>query len=78
MEVLTVKELAMYLRCSESKIRNLVRDNAIPNFRIGAKINFNKEAINNWIKLQEQKNNQKTSINQNKIISIKEAIGNVV
>ena len=45
MDILNVRELANYLKCSESKIRNLVRDKSIPNFRIGSKINFNKEAI---------------------------------
>lgn len=75
MEILTVKELATYLRCSESKIRNLVRDNAIPNFRIGSKINFNKHVINSWVQKQEEKNTQQ--INSNKIISIKEVIKNV-
>lgn len=74
MDILNVKELANYLKCSESKIRNLVKDKAIPNFRIGAKINFNKEAINLWIKSQEITNTNKENINQNKIISIKEVI----
>lgn len=74
MDILNVKELANYLKCSESKIRNLVRDKAIPNFRIGSKINFNKEAINLWIKNQEMTNTNKENINQNRIISIKEVI----
>lgn len=74
MDILNVRELANYLKCSESKIRNLVRDKAIPNFRIGSKINFNKEAINLWIKNQEMTNTNKENINQNRIISIKEVI----
>lgn len=74
MDILNVRELANYLKCSESKIRNLVRDKSIPNFRIGSKINFNKEAINLWIKNQEMTNTNKENITQNKIISIKEVI----
>lgn len=74
MEVLNVREVAQYLKCSESKIRNLVRDKAIPNFRIGAKINFNKEAINCWVKNQELLNTNQQVKSQNKIISIKEVI----
>lgn len=74
MEILNVKELADYLKCSQSKIRNLVRDKAIPNFRIGSKINFNKEAINLWIKKQEKLNTNGIINNQDRIISINEII----
>ena len=58
MEIMNVKEVAEYLNCSCSKIRNMVRDNEIPNFRIGSKINFNKETINRWINGQEIRNIQ--------------------
>lgn len=58
MNVMTVKEVAEYLSCSESKIRNMVRDKEIPFFRIGSKLNFNKEAIDNWIHNQEIRNLQ--------------------
>lgn len=58
MQVFTVKEVAEYLDCSQSSIRSLVRDNAIPFFRIGVKLNFNKDAIDNWIHRQETQNMQ--------------------
>ena len=58
MEIMNVKEVAEYLKCSESKIRNMVRDKQIPNFRIGSKLNFNKETINRWINGQEIRNIQ--------------------
>ena len=70
MEILNVKELALYLSCSESTIRNLIRDNEIPFFRIGKKINFNKEAINTWIKNQEIQNTLKIE-SENNIKSLK-------
>lgn len=69
MDIMNVKELAEYLKCSQSAIRNLVKDNAIPHFRIGVKINFNKEAINEWIKNQERKNTLKLT-KQNEIKTI--------
>ena len=47
MEVMNVKEVARYLKCSESSIRNLVRDKKIPVFKINSKLNFNKLAIDN-------------------------------
>lgn len=53
MEVMSVKEVAEYLKCSESSIRNMVRANKIPVFKINTKLNFNKEAIDNWVHNQE-------------------------
>lgn len=53
MQIFTVKELAEYLSCSVSSIRNLVRNSSIPCFRIGSKINFKKEAIDSWVCNQE-------------------------
>lgn len=53
MEVMNVKEVAEYLKCSCSKIRNMVRDNEIPYFRIGNKLNFKKETIDVWVRNQE-------------------------
>lgn len=58
MQIFSVKEVAEYLECSQSSIRSLVRDNAIPFFRIGVKLNFNKDAIDNWIHRQEIQNMQ--------------------
>ena len=53
MEIMNVKEVARYLKCSESCIRNMVRDNKIPHFRINSKLNFRKEAIDLWVHNQE-------------------------
>lgn len=38
MQVFTLKELVDYLHCSASSIRKLVRENAIPHFRIRKQI----------------------------------------
>lgn len=59
MEIMNVKEVAEYLNCSCSKIRNMVRDKQIPNFRIGSKLNFNKQTIDIWVHNQELINIQK-------------------
>ena len=58
MQIFNVKEVANYLNCSISSIRNLVRNKEIPYFRIGNKLNFNKEAVDNWIYNQELRNMQ--------------------
>ncbi|MCX8075270.1 MAG: helix-turn-helix domain-containing protein [Clostridia bacterium] len=49
-----VKKLAEYLGCSESAIRKLVREKKIKFFRIGSKITFNIDDVNEYI--LEQKN----------------------
>lgn len=41
-EVYNIKEVAKYLKCSISGIRNLVRNKQIPNFRIRKSIIFQK------------------------------------
>lgn len=58
MQIFNVKEVANYLNCSVSSIRALVRNKAIPHFRIGSKLNFNKEAVDNWVHNQEIQNMQ--------------------
>ena len=63
MEVMNVKEVAEYLNCSQSSIRNLVRDKKIPVFKINSKLNFNKESIDNWVHTQELMSLQTQEIN---------------
>lgn len=56
MEIFNIKELASYLKCSISCIRSLIRKKEIPYFRIGNKLNFQKDSIDNWLMKQEQNN----------------------
>ena len=42
METFTVRELAIYLRCSQSVIRKLVTKKEIPFYNIGKRILFRK------------------------------------
>ncbi len=55
MEILNIKEVASYLHCSISLIRNLVRSGEIPYFRLGNRLFFKKETINFWISNNENK-----------------------
>ncbi len=48
--VLTAKEASTYLHCSYWLITKMVRENKLPYFKIGRKILFNEEALNDWIK----------------------------
>ena len=51
-KVFDIKELKQYLRCSESTIRKLIRNKAIPNYRIASRIFFKKRLIDAWIQNQ--------------------------
>ena len=53
-ENLNIKEVAKYLNCSVSTIRNLVNKHEIPFFRLGVKLYFNLESIKEWIKRNER------------------------
>lgn len=54
--VFTVKDLALYLRVSESTIRKLIKEKKIPHYRIFSKILFKKELIDKWLSDNEKKN----------------------
>ena len=60
-EIYNIKELSNYLKISPSEIRKLVRQNKIPYFRVGNRIKFEKERINEWIE-DLQKDISKNSI----------------
>nr|WP_188725097.1 helix-turn-helix domain-containing protein [Lentibacillus populi] len=49
---LTVHEVAEYLGVSPDKIYMMVREKAIPCFRIGSRILLKKAAIDSWIEKQ--------------------------
>ena len=48
-EILDIKEVTKYLRCSDSTVRKLIKRREIPNFRIANRIFFKKELIDTWI-----------------------------
>lgn len=49
---LTVFEIATYLGVSTDKIYQMVRERAIPHFRIGTRVLFKRKAIDEWIDMQ--------------------------
>lgn len=52
-EIMNIKELSNYLRCSDSCIRKLKRESKIPYFKISSKILFDKEKIDEWLSKKE-------------------------
>lgn len=58
-EVMTVGELAKYLRIHQSTVYRLLRRKMIPAWRIGSDWRFNREDIDKWRMAQEQNGNSK-------------------
>ena len=48
-EVLTIDELAVYLRISKSTAYKLVREGQIPSQKVGRHWRFRKEAVDRWL-----------------------------
>jgi excisionase family DNA binding protein len=51
-DLLTVRELAKWLRLSESHIYTLVSKKKIPFNKVGGKVLFDRQRIINWIEVQ--------------------------
>jgi excisionase family DNA binding protein len=61
---MTVKEAAVYVGASEYKLYELVRMKAIPHYRIGSRILFRTETIDDWLRQQEEENSRSSSKEQ--------------
>ena len=57
-EIYNIRDLSNYLKISPSEIRKLVRQNKIPYFRVGNRIKFDKQSINEWIENLEKDNSR--------------------
>ena len=57
-EILTVKELAEYLKIAEKTAYRFVSEGKIPAFKVGSAWRFRKAEIDRWIKQQEGKGYQ--------------------
>jgi excisionase family DNA binding protein len=55
--LMTVKEVAEYLRVHPATVYRLLRDEGLPGFRIGADWRFNSEQIDHWC-LKHSENEQ--------------------
>jgi excisionase family DNA binding protein len=53
--VMTVEELADYLKMKVVTIYKHAQEGKIPGFKVGSKWRFKKETIDEWIKEQENK-----------------------
>jgi excisionase family DNA binding protein len=48
--IMTVKEVAEYLRVSEAKVYRLVKEGALPVARIGKAWRFRRDLLDEWLK----------------------------
>jgi len=53
-EILTIKELAAYLKMAEKTIYRFVSEGKIPGFKVGSNWRFSKAEIEIWIKSQNK------------------------
>lgn len=54
-KICDLKDISIYLNMSESTIRKFVREKRIPYFRIGYRIKFNIEKIDEWLEELSEK-----------------------
>ena len=55
-EVLTIRELATYLKMAEKTLYRLTAQGKIPGFKVGGAWRFRKTEVDRWIKEQELSN----------------------
>ena len=54
-DIITIKEVAEYLRIKEKTVYDLAAKGKIPGFKVGGAWRFRKGEIEKWIKEQENK-----------------------
>jgi excisionase family DNA binding protein len=53
--ILTIKELSLYLKLAEKTAYRLASDGKLPGFKVGGAWRFRKSEIDQWIKNQEDR-----------------------
>ncbi len=53
-DILTIRELAAYLKMAEKTLYRLAAESKVPGFKVGGAWRFRKGEIDKWIKGQEQ------------------------
>ncbi len=55
-EILTLKEVAEYLKLAEKTAYRLAAEGELPGFKVGGSWRFTKEDINRWIEKKKSNN----------------------
>jgi len=58
-DIFNLPELSEYLMISRSTLYKMTETDRIPYFKVGRQIRFSKEAIDKWIKSQEENKHKK-------------------
>ena len=58
--IMTVHDVALYLRLSEAKVYKLARQGCIPALRLGKSWRFRKDLIDEWIRKETEGGRQAT------------------
>lgn len=53
-DVITIRELAIYLKMAEKTLYRLAAEGSIPGFKVGGSWRFRKSEIDKWIIRQEK------------------------
>jgi len=53
-DILTIKEVADYLKLTERTLYRLVQEGKIPGFKVGSSWRFKRADIEDWIELQKE------------------------
>jgi len=54
-DVITIRELAVYLKMAEKTLYRLASEGSVPGFKVGGAWRFRKSEIDKWIFSQERK-----------------------
>ncbi|GAB4458702.1 MAG: hypothetical protein Kow0070_12710 [Anaerolineales bacterium] len=54
--ILTVREVAAYLRLSQAKVYRLAKEGSLPVFRVGKAWRFRKDLLDEWLVRQSMMN----------------------
>ena len=54
-QILTLKEVAAYLKLAEKTAYKLAAEGKLPGFKVGGSWRFKREDVENWIEEQKQK-----------------------
>ena len=52
--IMTVHDVASYLRLSEAKVYRLAKEGSLPSFRLGKSWRFRRDLIDEWTKKETQ------------------------
>lgn len=72
--LITVKEVAEYLKLKEQTVYLLARQNKIPSLKVGGSLRFKKSQIDGWLLAEPNKSSSKNDLGRVLIVEYEEAL----